>query len=90
MEEILLYGVLAINCVTFLAYAIDKLLAVWHWRRISERCLLTFTLLCGGVGALLAMIICRHKIRKFRFWFCAVFSTLLLGTLYYWVFVVHH
>jgi uncharacterized membrane protein YsdA (DUF1294 family) len=60
---------LGMNAVAFVLYAIDKLKAKMDAWRISENVLIWMAILGGSVGALLAMIICRHKIRvpKFRF-----------------------
>ena len=56
-----------INLVTFILYAIDKIKAKMDSWRISERILLFFALIGVAAGALLAMIVCRHKIRKNKF-----------------------
>lgn len=55
-------------------YAVDKVLAVYNKQRIRERTLITMTMMFSGLGALLAMMVCRHKIRKIKFWFFAVLS----------------
>ncbi len=67
------YALALLNALSFAAYALDKLLSILKWRRISERNLILLSLFFGGVGALLAMLTCRHKIRKPKFW---VFVTL--------------
>jgi len=46
---------------------IDKRRAVKNGRRISERTLAFFTLICGGIGALLGMCLLRHKTKKMKF-----------------------
>ncbi len=61
-----LYLVL-INIITFALYAIDKFNAKIEAWRISERMLISFAIVGGAVGALLAMLICRHKTRKPKF-----------------------
>lgn len=59
--------ILIISCFTFFVFAWDKYKARHHKRRISENILLLFSF-CGGIlGAILAMIICRHKISKRSF-----------------------
>ena len=60
---------LGMNAVAFVLYAIDKLKAKMDAWRISENVLIWMAILGGSVGALLAMIIFRHKIRvtKFKF-----------------------
>ena len=55
------------NLVAFAAYGIDKLKAIRHEYRISEAALLTLSFIGGSAGALLGMLIFRHKIRKPRF-----------------------
>ncbi len=70
-----------INVATYLVYAMDKLFAKLRWRRISERTLVVMSLLFGGVGALLAMITCRHKTKKAKFWFYVSLSIILQGGL---------
>ena len=61
--------VLCINAVTFVLYALDKIKAKAGVWRISEFALMLLAVIGGSVGALLAMIVCRHKIRvpKFKF-----------------------
>ncbi len=61
---------LFINAVVFILYAIDKLMAVKHWRRVSESILILGALLWGALGALLAMEFFRHKTKKMLFRIC--------------------
>lgn len=60
---------LGMNLLSFLLYGWDKHLAMRKKRRIPERSLLFLALLGGGPGALLAMLLFRHKTQKplFRF-----------------------
>jgi uncharacterized membrane protein YsdA (DUF1294 family) len=58
------YFLTAINLFTFIIYGADKRKAEKHRRRISENTLLAVSFLGGTIGALLAMIIFRHKISK--------------------------
>lgn len=60
----------AASAVTFLAFVVDKLIAVWNGRgpgrnatRIPEIALLLLALAGGSAGGLLAMLVARHKIR---------------------------
>ena len=57
-----IWGYLAvINLVTFCAFAVDKLKAMADAWRISEKTLLTLSVLGGAVGGWIAMQLCRHK-----------------------------
>ena len=51
----------ALNIVTFLIYGLDKYRARRNQFRISEKMLLLFAILGGGVGASMAMNVFRHK-----------------------------
>ena len=60
---------IVINIFTILIYGIDKLRAVLKssHNRISENILLLLALVGGTVGAIIAMILFRHKIKKLLF-----------------------
>ncbi len=66
--KLLEYYLIVINIVTFIIYEIDKLLSKKRYNRISERCLFFLGFVGGGVGAILAMLIFRHKTRKIKFY----------------------
>lgn len=53
--------------IAFWLYGLDKLLAKLRARRIPERVLLLAAAAGGAPGALLGMLVFRHKIRKARF-----------------------
>ncbi|MFY1045662.1 DUF1294 domain-containing protein [Chryseobacterium sp. GP-SGM7] len=61
------YVLLIINIITFAVYSLDKWKAAYHKRRISEFSLLVFTFFGGTIGAVLGMMIFRHKISKKSF-----------------------
>jgi len=61
------YAIAFISIITFIIFGFDKRKAVKHQRRISENTLLTATFFGGTVGALLGMLIFRHKISKRSF-----------------------
>ena len=72
----LLYYLVAVNIMTFLAYGLDKWKAVYNGhknknlsRRIPETSLLLLAVLGGSPTALLAMYLFRHKTlhKKFRY-----------------------
>jgi uncharacterized membrane protein YsdA (DUF1294 family) len=56
-----------INLYTFILYFLDKKYAIASKRRISEKKLLTFTFLFGGIGAVLGMSIFHHKTKTLKF-----------------------
>ena len=53
--------ILVINIVTFCAFAADKVKAMTDAWRISEKTLLTLSVMGGAAGGWLAMQLCRHK-----------------------------
>ncbi len=55
------------NMIVFLIYQADKSFAKKGKRRISENTLIFSALPLGGIGALLAMKICRHKTKHLKF-----------------------
>ena len=60
--RILLIYFMAINIITFIAYARDKRLAKKpNARRIPEKTLLLLAAIGGSIGALIAMYTLRHK-----------------------------
>ena len=66
-HTLLCWYLLIINVATFITYAADKVKAMRHAWRIPEATLLTMAALGGSLGALTAMLVCRHKIRSKRF-----------------------
>lgn len=64
------YYAAVINLVTFVLYAADKRKAVKGKWRISEKTLLTLSVLGGGIGGLAAMELIRHKTKHWYFWVC--------------------
>ena len=60
---------LAINIVTFIVFAIDKIKAMAGAWRIREIVLIGLCLIGGGVGGILAMDICNHKVKSTHFMF---------------------
>lgn len=58
-----------ISLCNFLLYAIDKIKAKMGAWRIPEKTLLLFSFFGGALGGLVGMWLCRHKTRKWYFWF---------------------
>ena len=72
-----------ISTIAVALYGADKLMAKAGQRRIPERMLLFVSLLGGCFGAIPAMMIFRHKIRKPKFWagnliFCGLHIIIIL------------
>lgn len=66
MKEFIFAVFIVFDVLTFILYIIDKLCAKMGRRRVPEKYLLCLAV-PGGVGALLGMIVARHKIRKWYF-----------------------
>ena len=60
----LFYGLILLNLVTFVLFALDKRKAVRGNWRIPEALLLILSVLGGSMGALMAMSLFRHKTQK--------------------------
>lgn len=75
VRHALIWHLLSINLVTFLAYGLDKLRAKSGGWRIPERTLHTFALIGGTPAAFAGQRIFRHKTRKgsFQLMFVLVF-----------------
>lgn len=61
--NVILY-VWAINGLTLVLFAWDKLCARWKWRRVPEHFLLWLAVLGGSPAAYLARWLFRHKTKK--------------------------
>jgi uncharacterized membrane protein YsdA (DUF1294 family) len=77
MKPALLYALLGINLLTFLAFGWDKRAAIKGRSRVSEARLLTLALCFGAPGAWLATRVFRHKTVKTSFRVKLVLVTLL-------------
>lgn len=66
MSPLFIY-LFAVNGITFLINGTDKWLAINQKSRFSERSLLGFALVGGSIGALVGMVLFRHKTSKFSF-----------------------
>ncbi|HEY0605083.1 MAG TPA: DUF1294 domain-containing protein [Herpetosiphonaceae bacterium] len=78
---------IVINVVAFVIYGYDKTIAGRAWTRVPERLLLLLALVGGTVGALLAMLLFRHKTSKASFglkFLLVILLQIALIVLYYW------
>jgi len=66
MPPLFIY-LLVINGIAFLVNGIDKWLAVHQKNRLSETFLLCIALVGGSIGALIGMLLFRHKTAKLSF-----------------------
>ena len=85
MYMLLLYYMIGINAVSFVAYGIDKLKAKKGKWRIPEATLLLLAVAGGSIGAWMGMKVWHHKTlhKKFRYGVPAIlFLQLALGI--YW------
>lgn len=81
--EFLLYLLLLLNLITSLVFGLDKWFAIKNKQRISEKNLLLLSFFGGSLGAILAMLLFRHKIAKSSFlWKFVVIVVLQLASIY--------
>lgn len=74
------------NVITFFLYSIDKSLSKrFGSRRISEKCLLGFSLLGGALGGYLAMILRHHKTRHWYFTLLNILGIVGYSVLIYYI-----
>lgn len=77
------------NIVVFGIYAYDKFCAIKDYHRISEFTLLFLAFSFGGLGALLGMVMCNHKTRKWKFKLSVpvalIWSVFAIGYGYGWI-----
>jgi uncharacterized membrane protein YsdA (DUF1294 family) len=87
--DVLLCWLLAITVVTFLTYGYDKSIAGSKRTRVPEAVLLALTLMGGTIGAILGMLVFRHKTAKRSFQvklgLVIIVQVLLVTAYYVWV-----
>lgn len=80
------YYILAVSFLTFILWGIDKSRAINDQWRIPEKWLFALIIIGGALGALLGMVIFRHKTRKTIFWVVAILACLVHAVLLFWLF----
>ena len=83
LSNVVLILLLVINAITLFFFMFDKIFAMKDKWRVKEKTLILLGLFGGSLGALLAMILFRHKIRKPKFYiliplFLAIHITLFV------------
>lgn len=73
----ILIAAITVNVLSFILYGIDKLKAVKGLWRIPESLLLLITVVGGSAGALLSMLLFRHKTKKPKFIVVVLISLLV-------------
>lgn len=74
----MLIAISIMNVLAFILFAMDKYKAKKRKYRISEKILLTLLFL-GSVGGYLAMLIYRHKTRKWYFHTIAIIGLIIFS-----------
>ena len=79
MEFHLIFGifVIALSAITFIVYAVDKILAKCDAWRVPEKVLLGLSLCGGAIGGLVAMLLVRHKTKHWYFYLFNILGILL-------------
>ena len=79
----MIYLILGINLLSFILMGIDKLKAIKNTYRISENTLILISIIGGGIGTLIGMILFHHKTKKLKFQILVPISILINIYLYY-------
>ncbi len=86
-KEILLLSYLfVINIISFILFAIDKRRAKRKEWRISESALLISSFIGGSTGALISMVIFKHKLSKKRFYILVPIFIVFNKLITIWIF----
>ena len=80
--------IIVLSVIGFIVMGIDKSRAIRHKWRIRERTLWILTIVGGGLGTFLGMMIWRHKIRKLHF--VIVFTIFALMDGYFLLSAIDH
>ncbi len=70
----MIFYYIIINIITFIVFYLDKNKARKNKWRISESQLFILIYIGGGLGALLGMLLFKHKTKKFYFYLTIIFS----------------
>lgn len=79
----LIFYIIIINFISLLIYGIDKWLAKKNKYRVSERILFILSFFGGALGALLGMLLFRHKTKKIYFYIWNIIMLVIWGYIIY-------
>ena len=84
LQNVLIVYLLMINLIALVVYGWDKICAMQDWWRVQEFSLFIVALLGGGIGALLAMKLFRHKTlhAKFKIGIPLILLLQIVGAIY--------
>jgi uncharacterized membrane protein YsdA (DUF1294 family) len=77
-----------LNVFLFILMGVDKYKAKHHLWRVPECVLIGLSLIGGGLGGMLGAKIFHHKTQKFYFWLSWFFGTLVLLTVFIYLFPI--
>ena len=75
--KIYLIYIAVLSVITLILYGIDKIKAINDWYRIPEAVLLSSSLLGGGVGGIVGMLLFRHKTKHWYFFAVNIIASML-------------
>ncbi|MBQ3854856.1 MAG: DUF1294 domain-containing protein [Anaerovibrio sp.] len=83
-QNVFIVYLLMINLIALVVYGWDKICAMQDWWRVQEFSLFIVALLGGGIGALLAMKLFRHKTlhAKFKIGIPLILLLQIVGAIY--------
>ena len=85
LRKIYLIYIAVLSFITLVIYGIDKVKAINGGYRISEKALLLSSLLGGGAGGLIAMLLFRHKTKHWYFYIVNVVAIIAHLAVYFYL-----
>jgi uncharacterized membrane protein YsdA (DUF1294 family) len=82
--QMILYPFIAANIITFCVFGYDKYLAKNNKWRFPEKTLFLLTFMGGSVGAVIGMLLFRHKIAKPSFYLSVLLIIAIQIAVYYY------
>ncbi len=80
--------VCVLSIIAFFAYAIDKFKSKAHLWRTKEVLLLGIGFFGGAIGAILGMILFRHKTKHWYFWGVNLLGLIALAAIFYILYIL--